>query len=119
MSERSICSPDADIFNLPFFSAVSSQTNWAQLVWLDTALKNGKLNISASGEQIDLSDMQLPRDSVALACLAFRCLGYTVTQAIEKSLSRVTLPGRLSRYRALYRDRRPGKVTRDNDFSIA
>ena len=75
-------------------------THEAQLVWLDTALKNGKLNISASGEQIDLSGMQLPRDSVALACLAFRCLGYTVTQGIEKSLSRVTLPGRLSRYRA-------------------
>ena len=72
----------------------------AQLIWLDTALKGSKLNISASGEQIDLSGMQLPRDSVALACLAFRYLGYTVTQAIEKPLSRVTLPGRMSRYRA-------------------
>tara|TARA_Y100000991_G_C21954787_1_gene341532 strand:- start:148 stop:1377 length:1230 start_codon:yes stop_codon:yes gene_type:complete len=72
----------------------------AQLIWLDTALKGSKLNVLASGEQIDLSGMQLPRDAVALACLAFASLGYTLAQAIEKPLSRVTLPGRLSRYRA-------------------
>ena len=74
-------------------------THEAQLIWLDTALKGGKLNVSVSREQIDLSGMQLPRDAVALACLAFLCLGYTLAQAIEEPLSRVTLPGRMSRYK--------------------
>lgn len=72
----------------------------AQLVWLDSAVEDGKLNIFASGEQIDLSGMQLPRDAVGLACLAFRCLGYRLTKAIEVPLARVNLPGRMSRYRA-------------------
>ena len=70
----------------------------AQLIWLDTALKGSKLNVLASGEQIDLSGMQLPRDAVGLACLAFARLGYTLAQAIEEPLSRATLPGRMSRY---------------------
>ena len=71
----------------------------AQLIWLDTALKGSRLSVLASREQIDLSGVQLPRDAVALACLAFLCLGYTLAQAIEEPLSRVTLPGRMSRYR--------------------
>ncbi|MBU25587.1 MAG: bifunctional folylpolyglutamate synthase/dihydrofolate synthase [Gammaproteobacteria bacterium] len=70
----------------------------AQLVWLDTALEHDKLSILASGEQIDLSGIQLPRDAVALACLAFGRLGYGLTQAIEEPLSRRILPGRMSRH---------------------
>ncbi len=72
----------------------------AQLVWLDTAVENRKLNIFSSGEQIDLSGMQLSSDAVGLACLAFGCLGYPLTQAIEAPLSRATLSGRMSLYRA-------------------
>lgn len=64
--------------------------------WLDEVLKDTTLVLS--NRIINLTRMQLPKTSVALACLAMEELGYYITRECLIGLEQAQMPGRMSRY---------------------
>jgi len=64
--------------------------------WLDEVLEGSMLVLAK--QIIDLTRMQLPKTSVALASLAMEELGYHITKECLVGLEQAQMPGRMSRY---------------------
>ncbi|MCH1450119.1 MAG: hypothetical protein L7U49_08080 [Litoricolaceae bacterium] len=64
--------------------------------WLDEVLEGSMLVLAK--QIIDLTRMQLPKTSVALASLAMEELGYHISKECLVRLEQAQMPGRMSRY---------------------
>src|SRR6056300_1897219 len=64
--------------------------------WLDEVLEGSMLVFAK--QIIDLTRIQLPKTSVALASLAMEELGYHITKECLVGLEQAQMPGRMSRY---------------------
>jgi dihydrofolate synthase/folylpolyglutamate synthase len=74
-----------------------SQRYGAQLSWIDENFDGQIVSLPESGVTLDISGVQLPKTSAALACLAMDALGYEISQSIEHKLAHASVVGRMSR----------------------